>query len=72
MSRIIIEYNPPLSKESEKIISDNVTPSMISNDESSCQYQISVVSHQLLVHGQTDDAYLIHELINDGVHYIEF
>lgn len=72
MPRIIIEYNPPLSKESEKIISDNVTPSMISNDESSCQYQISVVSHQLLVHGQTDDAYLIHELINDGVHYIEF
>jgi hypothetical protein len=72
MSRIIIEYNPVLSKESEKLIRDNVTPSMISNDESSCQYQISVVSHQLLVHGQTDDAYLIHELINDGVHYIEF
>jgi hypothetical protein len=72
MSRIIIEYNPVLSKESEKLIRDNVTPSMISNDESSCQYQISVVSHQLLVHGQTNDAYLIHELINDGVHYIEF
>ena len=72
MSRIIIEYNPEVSLKAQKIIQDEVSPSMISNDESSCQYQISVVSHQLLVHGQTDDAYLIHELINDGVHYIEF
>ena len=72
MSRIIIEYNPPLSKASEEIIKTFVTPSMTSHDETSCQYQISVVAFTLHDHGQTDDVYLIHELINDGVHFIEF
>jgi hypothetical protein len=72
MSRIIIEYNPVLSKESEKLIRDNVTPSMISNDESSCQYEISIVAELLSDYGETDDADYINGLINDDVSFIEF
>jgi len=72
MSRIIIEYNPALSKDSERIIRDNVTPSMISNDESSCQYEISIVAELLLDYGHTDDADYINGLINDNVSFIEF
>jgi hypothetical protein len=72
MSRIIIEYNPALSKESERIIRDNVSHSMISNDESSCQYEISIVVELLLDYGQTDDADYINGLINEGVSFIEF
>jgi|LakMenEpi03Aug12_release.lakeMendotaPanAssembly.Ray.scaffolds.fasta_scaffold4504897_1 hypothetical protein len=72
MSRINVEYNPAISKASEEIIKTLVTPSMISHDGTSCQYQISVVAFTLHDHGQTDDVNLIHELINDGVHFIEF
>jgi len=43
MSRIVVEYNPPLSKVVEKIIRNEVTASMVSNDETSCQYDISMV-----------------------------
>jgi hypothetical protein len=72
MSRIIIEYNPALSIESERLIRDKVTPSMVSNDESSCQYEISIVSELLSNYGETDDADYINGLINEGVSFIEF
>lgn len=72
MSRIVIEYNPTITKESEKLIRDNVTPSMISNDESSCQYEISIVAELLLEYGENDDADYINGLINDNVSFIEF
>jgi len=80
MSRIVIEYNPPLTKIVEKIIRNEVTPSMVSNDETSCQYDISMVVECLLeVFEQgleevdvENDLKLINQLIEEGVHYIEF
>lgn len=75
MSRIVIEYNPPLSIESQKLIRDNITPSMISNDETSCQYEISMVDDLLLEQDDLinqKDINLINNLIIDGVSYIEF
>lgn len=72
MARIVVEYNPAITKESEKLIRDNVTPSMISNDESSCQYEISIVAELLLEYGENDDADYINGLINDNVSFIEF
>lgn len=78
MSRVIVEYNPPLSLVSQKIIRNEVSPSMISNDETSCQYEISMVSellHDEFYQGMEElevDLKLINQLIDEGVDYIEF
>jgi hypothetical protein len=77
MSRIIIEYNPELSLKAQKIIQDEVSPSMVSNDEDSCQYEISMVSeclHDLFYQGVRikSDLKLITKLIDEGVSFIEF
>lgn len=80
MSRIVVEYNPTLQKVTEKIIRNEVSPSMISNDETSCQYDISMVEQCLEeVHKQdledvdiSNDLKYIKDLINENVHYIEF
>ena len=80
MGRIIVEYNPPLSKVVEKIIRNEVSPSMVSNDETSCQYDISMVAEcldEVFEQGLEEvevenDLKLINQLIEEGVHYIEF
>jgi hypothetical protein len=75
MSRIIVEYNPPISVETQKLIRNEVTHSMISNDETSCQYEISQVAdaiEELDDLGNQKDLLLINDLINEGVHFIEF
>lgn len=80
MSRIIVEYNPPLSKVVAKIIRNEVSPSMVSNDETSCQYDISMVAEcldEVFEQGLEEvevenDLKLINQLIEEGVHYIEF
>jgi hypothetical protein len=75
MSRFITEYNPPISVETQKLIRNEVTPSMISNDETSCQYEISQVAdaiEELDDLGNQKDLLLINDLINEGVHFIEF
>jgi len=80
MSRIIVEYQTPLSVRVKKIIRDEVTPSMVSNDETSCQYEISfakdclddIVEQGMQDFDLTTDLKLINDLIEDGVHYLEF
>ena len=75
MSRIVVEYNPPISHDTQKVIREEVTPSMVSNDEKSCKYEISAVADVLIdleELGNTKDLFLINDLINQGVHYIEF
>jgi hypothetical protein len=80
MSRIIVEYNPRLSLVVQKIIRNEVSPSMISNDETSCQYDISMVAeclNEVFNQGLEEvevETYLklINQFIDEGVHYIEF
>ena len=75
MSRVIVEYNPELSNSTEKLIKDNITPSMISHDETTCQYEISMVADIVEAQGEmtnSKDLFLINDLIIQGVHYIEF
>lgn len=75
MSRIVIEYNPPLSIDSQKLIRKEITHSMISNDETSCQYEINMVADLLLAQEEManqKDLHMINDLIIDGVSYIEF
>jgi len=71
MSRIVVEYNPALSVSAQKLIRLNVTPSMVSNDETSCQYEISQVA-EILEQFENDDLKLVDNLMNEGVHYLEF
>lgn len=72
MSRIIIEYNPPLSAIGTKTIEDNITASMTSNDSSSNQYDIDMVAECLEENNLIDDLSLINQFREEGVHYIEF
>jgi hypothetical protein len=75
MSRIIVEYNPPISEETQKLIRNEVTHSMVSNDETSFQYEISQVADAIEALddlGNQKDLLLINNLIIEGVHYIEF
>jgi hypothetical protein len=71
MSRIIVEYNPPISVKTQYLIKNEITPSMISNDESSGQYEIDFVREKLVDNELEDDIKIIDELIEQGVHYIE-
>ena len=72
MSRIIIEYNPKLTKQAEKLIRNNVTESMRSNDESSAQYDIDMVADLLEEYDEYEDLVLINKIREEGVHFIEF
>ena len=72
MSRIVVEYNPPLSRVAQKIIREDVTPSMISNDETSCQYAIEQCIDALDEDLNEEDFVLLTELEGEGVHYVEF
>lgn len=79
MSRIIIEYNPPLTIIAQKIIKKEVTPSMVSKEDETSQYVISMVAECLTnfikqgIKGIdfNHDLNLINELMDEGVHYIE-
>jgi hypothetical protein len=72
MSRILIEYNPPLSMVAQKLIRDNITESMRSNDETSAQYDIDMVAELLEEYDENEDLELINKFREEGVHYIEF
>lgn len=74
MSKIIVEYNPDISVETRVLIRKEVTPSMISNDETSGQYEISQVADAIEALddlGNQKDLLLINDLINEGVSFIE-
>ncbi len=71
MIRIIVEYNPPISVKTQYLIKNEITPSMISNDETSGQYDISMVKGKLEYHELEDDLKIIDGLIEQGVDYIE-
>ena len=71
MGRIIVEYNPPLLVISQKLIKDNITPSMTSNDNTSHQYDIDMIAECLQANNLQIDYDIVDTLRNDGVNYIE-
>ena len=80
MGRIIVEYNPPLSEVVQKIVRNEVTASMISNDETSSQYDITMIIDCLeeVVKQGLEEVDVVNELNlirvfeEEGVHYLEF
>jgi hypothetical protein len=73
--RIIVEYNPSISKHAKRSIFSNITPSMSSNDEDSHQYPIDFVVEVLEQENEDElfnkDIEILNELIQEGVQYIE-
>ena len=72
MSIILIEYNPPLSAIGTKLIEDNITPSMTSNDDASNQYDIDMIAELFKENNIVDDLTLINQYRDENVNYIEF
>jgi hypothetical protein len=72
MSRIIVEYNPDLSGEAKKLIRNNCTPSMTSNDGDSSQYNIHFILADLFRELPVEDKIVIQALSADNVEYLEF
>lgn len=66
---------PELSERAIKLIRAEVTYSMISNDETSCQYEIDQCVDVLERFNDEEiygnDLWKINELILDGVNYLE-
>ena len=72
MNIIKVAYMPELSNTSIEQIQSNVTPSMISYDESTCQYYISQVLETLKYYDSNEfDIALIEELVDLGISFIE-
>ena len=79
MSRLIVEYHPQISVRTQHLIKNEITPSMVSNDDMSGQYEIDFVREKLQEVAEqkiedfdlSDDIKVIDELIEQGVHYIE-
>jgi hypothetical protein len=73
--RIIIEYNPNISKHAKRCIFSNITPSMSSNDEDSHQYPIAFAIEVLEEENEDElfnkDIDILIDLLKEDVSYIE-
>ena len=73
--RIIVEYFPEIDEVTQVFIRHSITPSMVSSDETSSQYNIDFCIEQLEEGNKkgvfTEDLELLHKLMQEGVEYIE-
>jgi hypothetical protein len=74
MAKFTIYYNPGLSSDCIQKIREHVTPSMVSLDETSAQYCISMITELLdsEIINDDDDIKLISKYIKDKINYLEF
>ena len=72
MSKFIVEYCPNISEQAEKIIIENITPSMSSTEGDSHQYNLDVILYNLFRELSVDDKIVLQTLSADKVDYIEF
>ena len=71
----VLYLTKEFSPETEKVIKENVTPSMISQDESSIQYFVDTI-REVLMNSKTPvlqrDFRLIEYCVQNEIEYIEF
>ena len=72
MTKFIVGYCPNISEEAEKIIIENITPSMTSLEGDSNQYCLDFIRRDIFELLSEEDQKAIQVLINDAVDYIEF
>jgi hypothetical protein len=73
--RFSVEYNPSISKNAERLIRAEITPSMTSEDGDSSQYPIDFVLESLEAENQDEmfnqDISYLKQLSDEDVAYIE-
>ena len=73
--RFSVEYNPSISKNAERLIRAEITPSMTSEDGDSSQYPIDFVLESLEAENQDEmfnqDISYLKQLSEEDVAYIE-
>lgn len=73
--RFSVEYNPSISKNAERLIRAEITPSMTSEDGDSSQYTIDFVLESLEAENQdgvfNQDIKILKQLLEEDVAYIE-
>lgn len=73
--RFTVEYNPSISKNAERLIRAEITPSMTSEDGDSRQYPIDFALESLEAENQdgmfNQDIVYLKELLDEDVAYIE-
>lgn len=73
--RFSVEYNPSISKNAERLIRAEITPSMTSEDGDSSQFPIDFVLESLEEDNQdgvfTKDIEYLKNLLDEDVAYIE-
>ncbi len=73
--RFSVEYNPSISKNAERLIRAEITPSMTSEDGDSSQYPIDFVLESLEEDNQdgvfNQDIEILKQLLEEDVAYIE-
>lgn len=73
--RFSVEYNPSISKNAERLIRAEITPSMTSEDGDSSQYPIDFVLESLEAENQdqvfNQDITYLKQLSDEDVAYIE-
>jgi hypothetical protein len=73
--RFSVEYNPSISKNAERLIRAEITPSMTSEDGDSSQYPIDFVLESLEAENQDEmfnqDIAYLKQLSDEDVAYIE-
>jgi len=72
MGKFIVEYCPNISEQAEKIIIENVTPSMTSSDGDSHQYSLDFIMTDVFEQFESEDKLQLTLLTNQNVDYIEF
>ena len=72
MSRFTVDYCPAISEKAEKIISENITPSMLSYEQDSSQYSLDQIAADVLELLSDEDQSVINKLIDEKVAFIEF
>jgi len=72
MNTFKVAYCPPISENAEKIISENITPSMVSIEGDSNQYCLDFIKSDIIDLLEQKDQDAINLLIDEKVDYIEF
>jgi hypothetical protein len=72
MNKFTVGYCPNISEEAEKIIIENITPSMTSLEGDSNQYCLDFIKSDIFELLSEEDQKAIQLLINENIDYIEF
>jgi len=72
MTKFTVGYCPNISEEAEKIIIENITPSMTSLEGDSNQYSLDFIMTDVFELFTAEDKLQLTLLTNENIDYIEF